>query len=247
MLQFTSRPETMRTIVDVLSVIVEEARMKFSADGLDISVVDASHVALIKMHVDAAAFETWEASDTVLAIELTKLRDLLKLAGPDDLVDVSYDPNVGQVDIKVGEVDRSIRPIDHTLMNEPKVPELDLKSKVKISATKLNKALQAARLVGELVTLSLDPKQFNLHVQGDQDSVSVTHEAGQLEDLVADAPVKSTYSTTYLQPIVKAIDGSVQSVEVCFDDKYPLNLNFEIADGAGNVTYFLAPRIEDTV
>ena len=247
MLQFTARPETMRTIVDVLSVIVDEARMRFSADGLDINVVDASHVALIKMHVDAAAFETWDVEETIIAIELSKLRDLLKLAGPDDLVDVSYDTSVGQFDIKVGEVDRSIRPIDHTLMKDPKVPELDLKSKVKIASNKLHKALQAARLVGELVTLSLDPRQFNLHVQGDQDSVSVSHEAGQLEDLVAEKPVKSTYSTNYLQPIVKVIDGAVGSVEVCFDDKYPLNLNFEIADGAGNVTYFLAPRIDDTI
>ena len=64
MIQFTAKPETMRTIVDVLSVIVDEARMRFSSDGLDINVVDASHVALIKMHVDAAAFETWDVLKT---------------------------------------------------------------------------------------------------------------------------------------------------------------------------------------
>ena len=46
---------------------------------------------------------------------------------------------------------------------------------------------------------------------------------------------------------MKVIDGAVDSVEVCFDDKYPLNLNFEIAEGAGSVTYFLAPRIDDTI
>ena len=86
MLEFTAKPETMRTIVDVLSVIVDEARMRFSSDGLDINVVDASHVALIKMHVDSTAFETWNVEETIIAIELSKLRDLLKLAGPDDFV-----------------------------------------------------------------------------------------------------------------------------------------------------------------
>ena len=88
---------------------------------------------------------------------------------------------------------------------------------------------------------------MSVRLRSRQDSVSVSHEAGQLEDLVAEKPVKSTYSTNYLQPIVKVIDGAVGSVELCFDDKYPLNLNFEIADGAGNVTYFLAPRIDDTI
>ena len=72
MLQFTARPETMRTIVDVLSVIVDEARMRFSPDGLDINVVDASHVALIKMHVDAAAFETWDVEETIIAMKMHK-------------------------------------------------------------------------------------------------------------------------------------------------------------------------------
>ena len=75
MIQFTARPETMRTIVDVLSVIVDEARMRFSSDGLDINVVDASHVALIKMHVDAAAFETWDvrvARAFIFALALPK-------------------------------------------------------------------------------------------------------------------------------------------------------------------------------
>ena len=36
--------------------------------------------------MDAAAFETWDVEETIIAIELSKLRDLLKLAGPDDFV-----------------------------------------------------------------------------------------------------------------------------------------------------------------
>ena len=47
MLNVTARQELMRTIVDTLGVVVEEARLDFGKDGLSVRVVDPSHVATI--------------------------------------------------------------------------------------------------------------------------------------------------------------------------------------------------------
>ena len=54
----------MRTIVETLGVVVEEARLDFLENGLFVRVVDPSHVAMIKMEVDSAAFDTWEVDET---------------------------------------------------------------------------------------------------------------------------------------------------------------------------------------
>ncbi len=245
MLRFTAKPDVMRAFVDILSTIVEEARMVFDADKVVARVVDASHVALIEMELDGAAFEAWEADETTLGLELQKLRDLVGLAGADDLIDLSHDDALGSVNIVVGEVDRTIRPLDHSLMKNPRVPDLDLVNKATIQTSKLNRALKAAKQVGELVTLSLDPKQFSLHVANDQDSVTVSHEAGQLEALECKGPVKSTYSIGYLAQMVARVDGITDSIDVLFDDKMPLRMEFSFAEGSGRVVYFLAPRIED--
>ncbi len=245
MLQLTIKPEVMRTIVDILSTIVEEARIVFDETKMLVRVVDASHVALIEMEVDSAAFEAWNADDTILGLELQKLRDLVSLAGSDDLIDFTYDEALGSVNIVVGEVDRTIRPLDHSLMKDPRVPDLELKNKVTIQTSKLNRALKAAKQVGDLVTLSLDRQQFSLHVSNDQDSVTVSHEAGQLEALECDSPVKSTYSIGYLAQMVARVDGITESIDVLFDDKMPLRMEFTFADGCGRMVYFLAPRIED--
>ena len=175
MLNITARSELLRTIVETLNVVVEDARLDFGEDGLEVRVVDPSHVAMVQMGVDAAAFDNWEVEDTALGIELMKMKELLSLASSTDLVEMQYDDAVGQVNLNVGKIDRVIRPLDTANLSPPNVPGLDLPSSVTISGADLAQALRAARQVGDLVNLSLEPDSFSVHVSGDQDSVSVTH------------------------------------------------------------------------
>ena len=60
MLNVTARQELMSKILDTLMIVVEDARFDFEEDGLTVRVVDSSHVAMIKLTVDAAAFDGWE-------------------------------------------------------------------------------------------------------------------------------------------------------------------------------------------
>ena len=40
------------------------------------------------------------------------------------------------------------------------------------------------------------------------------------------------------------IFGNLESVELGFGENYPLSMNFTFNDGAAEVKYFLAPRVE---
>ena len=67
MLNVTARQDLMSKIIETLGVVVEDARFDFSENGLEVRVVDPSHVAMIQMNIDAAAFETWELDDTTVS------------------------------------------------------------------------------------------------------------------------------------------------------------------------------------
>jgi proliferating cell nuclear antigen len=244
MMNITARQDTIRIIVDILSTLVEEARFNFNADNLEIRVVDPSHVAMIRMEIDKSAFESWEVDETVLGLELSKLSKLVSLAGTGDLLEINFDEGFGRVNINVGEIERVIRPLDRQNMQEPRVPDLDVTTLACLSGAKFARALKAADQVGDLVTFSLDQNKFNVNVSGESDSVSVTYEAGELQELVCDNPVKSQYSLQYLLPLAKRIESTVDSITVRFGENYPLRLEFDIADGQGKVVYFLAPRVE---
>ena len=76
MLNVTYSQELMRTIVETLGVVVEEARLDFGEDVLSVRVFDTSHVSMIKMDVDSAAFDNWEVDETKLGLEMRKLKDI---------------------------------------------------------------------------------------------------------------------------------------------------------------------------
>lgn len=243
MLNVVARSDLMRTVVETLNVVVEEARMDFSEAGLDVRVVDPSHVAMIQMNVDSAAFDTWEVDQTSLGIELPKMKDLLGLASATDLIEMQYDDAVGQVNINMGKIDRVIRPLDPANLAPPNVPGLELPASVEIKGGDLAQALRAARQVGDLVNLSIEPDAFTVHVQGDTDSVHVSYGSDEVNSLECESPVRSQFSLTYLLPISK-IMATVESVRLRFGENLPLKIEFDFADGSGSVVYFLAPRVE---
>ncbi|MDE0869159.1 MAG: DNA polymerase sliding clamp [Candidatus Poseidoniaceae archaeon] len=244
MLNVTARQDLMSKIIETLGVVVEDARFDFGENGLEIRVVDPSHVAMIQMNIDSAAFDTWELDETKLGLELRKIKELVSLGGPTDMIEMAYGDETGVLTVNLGKIDRNIRPLDNTTMNPPTLPELKLPCQVTISGSDFTQALKAARQVGDLVNFSIDENTFTVHVLGSTDSVTVTFNKDELQHLECDGPARSQYSLTYLVPLSK-IFGNLQSVNLGFGENYPLSMSFNFHDGAAEVQYFLAPRVEN--
>ena len=245
MLRVTASTSLMREIVDILSVLTEEAKMSWGEKGLTIKVVDGSHVALLSATISDACFETYEVEPVEIGLELGKLRDLLTLAGPSDLVEIDYDDAVGAVNVRVGEVHRILRGLDTGTMQDPQLPVLDFDSNAAISSEKFSRALRAAKFVGEIVDLKLDSKEMRISVQVEAgEGVNVHFEAGELSELVCPSETRGSYSLQFLDPLTRKLAaGLAQDVRVRFQDKYPLRLDWTSNDGGASWTYFLAPRV----
>ena len=245
MLRVTANTSLMREIVDILSVLTEEAKMSWGEKGLTVNVVDGSTVALLSATISDACFETYEVEPVEIGLELGKLRDLLTLAGPSDLVEIDYDDAVGAVNVRVGEVHRILRGLDTGTMQDPQLPVLDFDSNAAISSEKFSRALRAAKFVGEIVDLKLDSKEMRISVQVEAgEGVNVHFEAGELSELVCPSETRGSYSLQFLDPLTRKLAaGLTQDVRVQFQDKYPLRLDWTSNDGGASWTYFLAPRV----
>ncbi|MBS65385.1 MAG: hypothetical protein CMA93_03570 [Euryarchaeota archaeon] len=245
MLRVTANTQLMREIVDLLSVLTEEAKMSWGEKGLTVNVVDGSHVALLSATISDACFETYECEPVEIGLELGKLRDLLTLAGPSDLVEIDYDDAVGAVNVRVGQVHRILRGLDTNSMTDPKMPVLDFDCSATIDSEKLSRSLRAAKFVGELVDLSIDSKELRVSVTVEAgEGVNVSFESGELSELTCPSPTQGTYSLQFLDPLTRKLaSGLASDVQVRFQDKYPLRLDWNSNDGGASWTYFLAPRV----
>ena len=230
MLRVTAKQQLMREIVDLLSVLTEEAKLCWGENGLSTTVVDGSHVALMSVTIADACFETYEVEPVEIGLELGKLRDLLTLAGPNDLVEIDYDGATGAINVRVGEVHRILRGLDTGSMAEP-----------------LSRALRAAKFVGELVDLSLDKNQMTVSVTVEAgEAVNVRFDAGEMSELIAPKPTQSTYSLQFLEPLSRKLaSGLTDEVSIEFQDRYPLRLTWSSNDGGAAWSYFLAPRVSN--
>jgi len=247
MLRVTAKQQLMREIVDLLSVLTEEAKLCWGENGLTTTVVDGSHVALMSVTIADACFETYEVEPVEIGLELGKLRDLLTLAGPNDLVEIDYDGATGAINVRVGEVHRILRGLDTSSMAEPRMPELKFDCRAKLSAERFSRALRAAKFVGELVDLSLDKNQMTFSVTVEAgEAVNVRFDAGEMSELIAPKPTQSTYSLQFLEPLSRKLaSGLTDEVTIEFQDRYPLRLTWSSNDGGAAWSYFLAPRVSN--
>ena len=247
MLRVTAKQQLMREIVDLLSVLTEEAKLCWGENGLSTTVVDGSHVALMSVTIADACFETYEVEPVEIGLELGKLRDLLTLAGPNDLVEIDYDGATGAINVRVGEVHRILRGLDTSSGAEPRMPELKFDCRAKLSAERFSRALRAAKFVGELVDLSLDKNQMTFSVTVEAgEAVNVRFDAGEMSELIAPKPTQSTYSLQFLEPLSRKLaSGLTDEVSLEFQDRYPLRLTWSSNDGGAAWSYFLAPRVSN--
>ena len=246
MLNVTARLDLMSKILDTLKAVVEDAKFDFKENSLHIRVVDHSHVAMIQMDIDSAAFDTWELDETSIAFEIDMVRDLVSLGTPEEMLNLKADEGTGVLQAKLGNVEGELRTIDPSTITVPALPPLDPKCKVHLSGSDFIRILKAAALGGDMMTLAINKDHFTVSANSTNSNIQVNFHKDDLQLFEFDNPAHSQYSLGYLQPLNKVI-GRVETLEIGFGENYPLSINFAFYDGAVEVKYFLAPRVEGDI
>lgn len=237
------KAEVLKEVVDVISALVDEAKFNIKPDGINLRAVDPAHVAMLDMSLDKKAFEEYKAKECELGIDIDKVKDVLKLAGPGDSFNLEHDEDKNRLILDVGNITRRMALVDTAGMSDPKVPNLNLPAKLMIDTNELRRGLRAAEAVSDHVALIVSPDSFEMVSEGDTDSVNLKLPKALLKELDCKENQKSLFSLDYFSTMVKAI-GSTSEVTLYIGTDYPINLEFDIAGGNGHVKFLLAPRIE---
>lgn len=237
------KADVIKSVIDSLSTLVDEAKFQLSAEGIVVRAVDAAHVAMVDLTLAKGAFKNFEAEEREIGLDIDKLKDALRLAGADDEVEFDLEED-GRLKVRIGNLVRRMSLVDTSGMTDPKVPKLDLPAIIQLPADELERGIKAAEGISDHVALSATPEWFQLSASGDMDSVDLKLEKDTLVDLSVDEDeVRSLFSLDYFSNMVKVAKGS-GPLTVHLGNDYPVRLTFEFANGEGSCTYLLAPRIE---
>ena len=243
MFQAKVKSETLKSIVDVVSTLVDEAKFNVNSKGVTLKAVDPAHVAMIDLRIEQSAFDEFEADETELGIDLDKIKEVLRLSRSGDIISLSQDEDKNRLVVNVGNVTRRMNLVDTTGMSDPKVPNLNLPAKVALTAEELQKGIKAAESISDHIALTATAEGFEMVSEGDTDSVTLKLPKDKLVSLDCKDNVRSLFPLDYFSNMIRAIPaGTVVSMHLGND--YPVKMEFTIADGKGTVSYLLAPRIE---
>jgi proliferating cell nuclear antigen len=237
------KADVLKSIIEAASPLVSEVKLNIKTDGISFRAVDSAHVAMIDLNVSSKAFEEYKADEMELGVDLDKLNGILRLASSNDIVSLEYDEEAHRLVIRIGNLVRRMGLIDTAGMPDPKVPNLNLPSKVIIKSNELSQGIKASQAISDHVALSVDPDGFELYAEGDTDTVNLRLPKDLLSELQAPQKCRSLFSIDYFSNMIKPVKGE-EDVTIFLGDDNPVKLEFDFADKNGHVTYLLAPRIE---
>lgn len=243
MFKATIDADILKSSIETLSVLVDEARFRISTEGLSVRAVDPANVAMVSFDLAASAFDDYAADDCEIGMDLTKINDIFGVAEKNEKAALELDELSQKMAIHIGGFSYTLSLLDpSTIRAEPRIPQLELPAEVVLNGKELQKAVKAAEKISDHMSLGVDEEIFYMEAEGDTDKVRLEMPRDQLIDLKS-GEARSLFSLDYLSDIVKPASKS-NEVTLELGRDYPIRISFTIAEGAGKISYLLAPRIE---
>jgi len=231
-------PNVLSKVIDVISELVMEVRIKVDDRGMSITAMDPANVAMVHFVLPKNSFSVFETDEETLGVNLDSLKKILKRCGStSSLVLVKKDNN-----LNIQILDKIRRDFNLSLIEieseEKNMPDLEFSSLVEMNSSDLIDSIEDCLVVADACSFVISNGKFILEAKGLN---SANSEFSGDEAKIAAEDCKSRYSLEYLQKFIKA-SKLADKTTLKFANDHPLNLT--VRNDFMEITFLLAPRVE---
>ncbi len=241
----TNGADEWKAIISAISTLVEEATFEATVEGISFRGMDPSHVALIDINWPNSAFEKYNCdSDIKFGVRIDEFSKLIKRSDKSSSIEINIsDDNMLLVTICKNKKYK-MRLIESSASDTP-LPKIDYDAKISLTSSALDKILGDVQVVSDYLTITSSESSATFSGKGDSGEVDIALETGQeeIQELTVKQESTGTYSLEYLNPIIKAVGGSVEAVTCEYSSAKPLRVEFKVSN-LGQIHFYLAPRVE---
>jgi proliferating cell nuclear antigen len=232
--------------VSIISDLVTEARFHVSKTSIDLVAMDPANVAMVVFKLLNSSFTEYIVDkDVKIALNLNNLKQVLKRAGPSDILVLELAENKFKVVLKSNTTRTFFLPIIELEEKDQKIPSLNFPLSIKMPSSALNEAMEDVSIVAESVQFMCDTKKFTISAEGDLSQAKIEIPADDTTSITKNGEdfARAKYSIEYLK---KMIQGSKLSDEVLirFSNDYPLKIEYKSTDKL-MLSFILAPRVDN--
>lgn len=231
-------PQILSKVIDIISELVLDVRIKINEFGLSIIAIDPANVAMIEFKLPRSAFSQFESGDEVLGVNLDSLKKILKRAGTKSSVIMEKKDNMLNIQIQ----DRIRRNFSLNLIDlegeDKEVPSLEFVAKVEMDSVDFTDSVDDCAVVADACSFIIDERGFVIEAKGLN---SARAEFSGDEAKIEAENCKSRYSLEYLQKFTKGAKLADKTL-IKFSGDHPLRLEFR--GEHMELNFILAPRVE---
>jgi len=245
MLQIKVDAKTIREFSNLILTLVQEARVDFKPDGISSKVMDPARVAMISVEIKKDAFQEFNVDgEDSLGLDIEKMRNFLRLTGPNEIIDMKFDGK--RISMKIGNLSAGIPIIDPSTLTTPKIPTIEPQDKIVTDLSLLATGIKAAEGISEVVTFTMKSDEMRVYAKGETESetTEMTIPRSQAKEYIYTAEARSSFALEYLTKFLRALE-STDEISIALGNDYPLRMEAPILNGKGKVTFLIAPRIEN--
>jgi len=237
----------LRTVVEAIKPIVDEAVFTANSEGITFRAMDASHVSLLDISWKRDGFIEYECNEgeITFGVRIDELLKLLRRIDKEQQVEISIADGEMQLTASEGKRTRNykLRLLDASKSETP-VPKLSFNTRVTMLYDALVNALKDIDVITNVVEIYTNESMIKFYGKGDAGDAEVVYwqdENTSIEMFNEAKESKTAYSLEYLLQMLNAVD--TDNVILEYSSKMPLRLQFLLPFRC-DMQYYLAPRAE---
>jgi len=238
MLVKLENPLLLSRIIEIISELVTEVRIKVDLSGLNITAMDPANVAMVRFVLPKSSFSRFETGNEVLGVNLDNLKRILKRCGPGSSLIMEKQDNLLNIQIQ----DKIKRAFNLSLIEieseEKEMPQLEFSSVVELDSSDFVDSVEDCMVVADACSFIIKDGKFFIEARGLNSAMS---EFSGDEAKISAENCRSRYSLEYLQKFVKAAKLSDKTI-LRFAEDHPLKM--DLKNDFLELSFLLAPRVE---
>src|SRR3989344_1910219 len=160
MLVRLENPGLLSRVVEIISELVTEVKIKVNDSGLSITAMDPANVSMVRFLLPRSSFTMFETDNEILGINLDNLKKILKRSSPVGSLVMEKKGNVLNIQLH----DRIKRNFNLSLIEieaeEKDIPDLEFSSTIDLNSTDFVDSIEDCMVVGDACSFAVIEGKF---------------------------------------------------------------------------------------
>lgn len=235
-----------RDCIDAIVSLIDEGLFTIGDEGIRLKAMDPSGISMVSFFMPSKAFSKFEIEKGMsIGLNLDNLSKILARTRDNEAL-VMKDTD-GKMSLEfIGDNSRrryKLKLID-VKKGVEKEPSVEFDANIEVDSEHLKNALKDATLISSYISFKASKGQFAINAKGDSGELEEIHETdgGKIKKVDVTKDASAVFNLEFLESMVRSTPVG-NSIKLSLKSDQPLRLSYNIGDA--NVTYFLAPYVEE--